>query len=580
MKFLIIVSMILFSACSKKDIAEEKVLKLYSMVKLRGLDPANCSGVYEAREIGKVYEGLLEYHYLKKPYELIPNLAEAMPQVSNDGLTYTFKILKGVFFQDDAAFANAKGREMTAHDFVYSFKRVADPNLQGLGWWTLDGKLKGLNEWRQKYTGKAANYDDAIEGLLALDNHTLQFTLNKAFPQFLYVLAMANTFVVAREVVKKYGEDFTNHPVGTGPYRLVSYQQGSKLIYEKNPTYRKKYYPKEASAEFEQMGFLKDAGKELPLVSKVEVSIITEEHPRWLNFKKGAIDYVEIPKDNFISAVREGTLSDELTSLGMKLIIQPTLDTTFMAFNFDNKILDNVNLRRAMSLALDPAEWNQLFYNSSAIPAQSVIPPGAKGYDETYRNPYHGPNLAKAKELLIQAGYPEGKGLPTMVFDTSSSTVYRQMGEYFKKRMALIGIDVSINSNPWPELQKKIDNRRFMIYTMAWQGDYPDGHNFLQLLYGPNRAPGPNGSGFNSPEVNALFEKVSLMSDSEERTKLYKELNQMIGEQVPWIFGVHRRMHYVAQGWVENYYYSDFDAAQIQYLNINSSKKAELSKKL
>ena len=172
-------------SCTKKRDLDSKVLNLAVSAKIKGMDPIYANDLYSSNEVARVYEGLLEYHYLKRPYELSSKPCGSMPTVSKDGLTYTFKLRKGVLFQDDVAFAGGKGRELVATDVVYSIKRLADPKLQSLGWWILDGKIKGLNEWRKKYAGeKTVNYAEAIEGLQATDARTVVFKLNKPFHSF------------------------------------------------------------------------------------------------------------------------------------------------------------------------------------------------------------------------------------------------------------------------------------------------------------------------------------------------------------------------------------------------------------
>ena len=215
--FLIILFLFLGTSCTKKVDQNVKVLNLVVSAEIKGLDPIFADDAYSSGEVARIYEGLLEYHFLKRPYTLIPNLAESLPEVSKDGSTYTFKIKKGVFFHDDACFPGGKGRELNAQDFVYSLKRLADPKLQSTGWWLLQDKIVGLDEWRNKYSGKpTVDYSEVVEGVKALDQNTLQFKLKKSFPQFLYALAMPFTFVVAEEAVNKYGKEFINHPVGTG----------------------------------------------------------------------------------------------------------------------------------------------------------------------------------------------------------------------------------------------------------------------------------------------------------------------------------------------------------------------------
>lgn len=573
---------LLVSACTKKEESSEKTLHIAITQEVKGMDPIFSSDRYSNNEVARVYEGLLEYHYLKRPYTLVPNLAASMPEVSEDGLTYTFKIQEGVFFHDSEAFPEGKGRELVAQDFVYSLKRLADPKLQGLGWWLLDGKIVGLNEWREEQSKRdVVDYDAEVEGLKALDATTLVFKLTKPYPQFLYALAMPYTFVVAREVVEKYGAEFLNYPVGTGPFVLPRLERTNRIVYKRNPTFRKKLYPSEASDEFRRAGMLEDAGKALPLVDRIEVNIMVESQPRWLNFQKGRVDWIAIPKDNFDSAITpDRGLSEDFAKKKINLLITPSLDITYTAFNHDMPIFQNADLRRAMSLAYDADTANKLFYNDTALVANSVIPPGIAGHIPTYTNPYRGPNLEKAKELLKAAGFPEGKGLPTFTYDCPNSTVARQIGEYFKMQMAQIGIKVEVVTNPWPQFLEKINRRQIQIYAIAWGADYPDAENFLQLLYGPNKSPGANGSGYKNPEFDRLYQRAAVMQDSPERTALYERMNRLVAEEVPWVFGVHRQDFSLVHGWVKNFIPSDFDAGRATYLNVDVEKKRELSKQL
>lgn len=572
--------LVAISGCTKKNIEKEKTLNLLVSSQVKGLDPVFADDRYSSNEVGRVYEGLLEYHYLKRPYTLVPNLAESLPEVSSDGLTYTFKIRKGVLFHDDKAFKDGVGRELVADDFVYSLKRLADPKLQSTGWWVLDGKIKGLNEWRDKFADKASvDYSEEISGIKALDRYTLQFQLARPYPQFLYALAMPFTFVVAKEVVEHYNKEFLNHPVGTGAFVLPVFTQSNKIVYSRNKKYRTKLFPAEASEEFTSM--LTDAGKQLPLVDKVIVNIIIETQPGWLNLKKGNVDYMGVPKDNFGSAVLPGNkISDDLAKKSMELILAPSLDVTHTSFNHDLKLFHNKKLRQAMYLAMDVNKSNELFYNNTAIPAESIVPPGIAGYIKGYKNPYRGPDLEKAKKLLAEAGYPGGKGLPEITYDCPSSTVSRQIGEYFKKEMEQIGINIKVVTNTWPELQNKVNKRSIMIYGMAWGADYPDAENFLQLLYGPNRSPGPNGSGYNNDEFNRLYKSASVMQDSPERTALYEKMYRMAAEEVPMMYGVHRQSYVIKQGWLKNYIATDFEIGQAAYLNIDMEQKKEMIGKM
>ena len=187
-----------------------------------------------------------------------------------------------------------------------------------------------------------------------------------------------------------------------------------------------------------------------------------------------------------------------------------------------------------------------------------------------------GPNIERAKQLLVEAGFPGGKGLPEITVDTSASTVSRQIGEFFKRRMELIGVKIKIITNPWPELQKKIQTRQTMLHSLAWGADYPDAENFLQLLYGPNQTPGANGSNYSNTQFNQLFEQARLLQDSPRRTQLYEQMYSMAADQVPLLYGVHRQRFTLLQGWLKNFKHLEFEHGIEQYFNIDLQQKQAL----
>ncbi len=575
---ILLISMFSFFSCTNKKNTDERMIQMIALGEIKGLDPIFAADVGSAAQVSKIYEGLLSYHWLKYPYELIPNLASEMPSVSSDGMVYTFKIRPGVFFQDSEAFPKGKGRELEASDFVYSFKRIADPKNQSTGWWLFDGKFKGLNEWRTKYEKESvANYSDEIEGVKAIDKYTLQLTLAKKFPQILYSLAMPFTFVVAKEVVEKYGTEFQNHPVGTGPFLLPKFDQSKRLVFTRNPNFREKFYPSDASPEFKHL--LVDAGKKLPLVDKIIVELMTESQPGWLKFNKGEVDFYSIPKDSFGSAIVNGKLSNELSSKGISLSITPLLETYYYGFNFDNKLFQNSNLRKAMSLAYDVNQENQLFYNNTSFIAQSITPPGIAGFNANYKSPWKGANIAEAKKYLALAGYPDGVGLPEITLDTFNSTTARQKGEFFQKQMAQIGIKIKVIANPSPELHAKIKKRAIQMIDYGWIADYPDTENFFQLFYSKNASPGSNSTNYNNPKFDKDFLEAVVMNDSPERTEKYEQLNKFLADEAVLIFNTHPQSYTLQQGWLKNYHNGDFIYDYYQYLDVDLEKKKDLIKK-
>ena len=558
---------------SKNDIPN--TLRIASQAKVKGIDPIYADDQYSGNESSRVYEGLLQYHYLKRPYVLVPNLADAMPKVEDAGATYTFKLKQGVLFHDDPAFkeTQGKGRELTANDVVYSFMRLADPKNASPGWWVLDGKIKGLNDWREQASkaGKA-DYARPVEGLKPIDRYTLQIKLTAPSAQFLYALAMPLTGVVPREAVEAYGKEFINHGVGTGPFRLKEFNGNSKMVYLRNPTYRKEVYPTEGEASDRASGLLEDAGKPIPFVDQVVVQVMEESQPRWLNFLSGKLDYSVIPKDNFQQAMAPTgkDVSDELKSKNIRLIVSPGLDITHTSFNMADPLLGkNKLLRQALSVAYDDVPAIELFYNGRALAAQGPIPPGIEGYDSTFKNPYRQFNLAKAKELLAKAGFPEGKGLEPLEYATLSDSTSRQMNEYAQKAFGAIGVRLKINTYSWPEFQAAVKNKRGQIWSFAWGADYPDAENFLQLFYSKNVSPGPNDSNYSNPEFDRLYEQALKLQDSPARTALYKKMVALVVEDCPWIFGVHRLGYMLTQPWLKNMKAHDFDHAMAKYLRVD-----------
>ena len=570
-----------FAGCTKKVDDKDNSINAVLRANVKGLDPINANDAYSNTVIAQMYEGLLEYHYLKRPMELQPALADGMPTVTDNGLTHTFKIKKGVRFHDDAAFADGKGREVTAEDFIYSWKRLADPRNSSEGFWIFDGKIKGLNEWANAVKMEKADYSTPIEGLQAPDKYTLVVKLIKPYYQLQYVLAMPFAAVVPKEAVDKYGKEFLNHPVGTGPFMLESWVRNSKISMKKNPNWRGETYPSEGEAGDKEKGFLADAGKPMPFADKLVFTELIEDQPRWQNYMKGNFEWVEIPNDNFDTAIKDNKLAGELASKGMQLDISPNLDVVYIAFNMKDSILGkNRELRHAMSMANDSQTYIKKFLNGRGIVAQGPIPPGISGYYPVFKNPLQETNVEKAKAMLAKAGYPEGKGLPTLQLEGLSDSKARQIAELFQQNMAAIGIKVTINSNSWPQFQDKIKQGKAQIFGIAWGADYPDAQNFLQLFYSKNVSPGPNDSSFANAEFDKLYEQSLLTAPGKERDALYQKMRDIVVAESPWIFNAHRQSYKLYHGWVSNFKWNDIANDYYKYLRVDPKKRAELKVKL
>ncbi len=574
---------------------------------VKGFDTSQVGDVYSHRAQSLVYEGLLQYRYLERPFALEPCLAVSMPDVSPDGLVYTFEIRKGVKFHDDVCFDPAhetpRTRELVAGDFVYAFKRIADRKNTSTGWWLLDGRIEGLNAFAVASGGaEPTDYDREVAGLRAPDRYTFEVRLTGPFPQFLYILAMAYLAAVPREAVEHYGEEFLNHPVGTGPYRLEAWVRNHHMVFVRNPHFAegahparngvrddpRRQYPLSGEPGDRAKGLLADAGKVLPFCDRIVLYEIVEDQPRWLNFMKGRLDRSSIPKDNFGSAVniRSKDLLPAMEKLGVTLWKTPSLDVTYTGFNWEDPVVGNVGdeaqkrrnllLRRAMSLAFDAGAQIEILRNGRAIPARGPIPPGLPAYEEDLENPWrildYDEALAKARALMDEA-YPDGAEVPVLVAESVSSTTGRQYDEFFKACMADIGVDVKIRYNTWPGFLDKVKHRRAQIFSMAWLGDYPDAENFLQLFYSENASPGPNNANYSNPEFDAVFEKARVLPPGPERVELYRKARDIVIDDGPWIFQVHRVGFVLQHAWLENYKPHDIAAGVQKYYKVDAEKR-------
>jgi len=554
--FAVFVLAIAFAGCTGGK-SDKGVLKLPMGTDAKTLDPQLVDDLYSFEATSLIYEGLLEYEYLKRPHELKPLLAAELPKVSEDGMKYTFKIKKGVMFQDSEHFPGGKGRELKAQDFVYTFHRVADPKLNSGGFWIFDGKIKGLNEWREANKDKeTVDYDKTSEGFKAIDDYTLEINLTTKYPQLMYVLAMSYTLVVPREVVEKLGQDFANNPVGTGPYVLEKWMREAKISYTKNPNYHGTNYPTESEAG-DAAELLADSGKKLPFMDRVELLIFIESQPMWLNFMAGNLDRAGIPKDNFSSVIDPATnkLKSEFSEKGVRLTISPSPDVTYTAFNMVDPFIKKAGpkFRQAISLALDEEESIRIFANGCGIPAHTPVPPNIPGYDKDYVNPYQRYDVEAAKKLLAEAGFPGGKGVPELEYEIGKSTDARQSAENTKRKLAAIGINIKINVNQFSELLTKVNERKAQMWGIAWGADYPDAENFLQLLYGPNQTPGPNGANFQNAAYDKLFEQMRFTYDSPERREIINKMKDIFVQEMPWIPGSHRIGYGLEHKWLKNY---------------------------
>jgi ABC-type transport system substrate-binding protein len=566
-----------------------KTLRYAFPVAETGFDPIVVSDLYSNTVIEGILDAMLTYDYLARPAKLVPNTLVAMPEVGDDGTTYVFHLKQGIYFTQDPAF-NGNKRELTAQDYAYSIRRLFDPKLKSPWLFLLEGKIVGADAVMEK--AKAANsrfdYDAPIAGLEVVDRYTLRIRLKEPDFNLLYIFAMPTMGAMAREVVERYGDDIGSHPVGTGAFVMKQWVRSSKLVLEANPDYREVYFNFAGSDPETQAIAAANKGKKLPIVGRVEISIIEEAQPRWLAFLNKEHDYLErLPNEFANIAIPGGKLAPNLAKQGMLLNKTEEPDVTYTYFNMEDPVVggysrDKIALRRAITLAYNTREEIQILRKNQAIPAQSPIPPGVAGYDPRFVNPFGDYNPSKAKALLDMFGYvdrngdgyrelPNGKPL-TLEYASTTTLIDRQFDELWKKSMDAVGIRVVFKKAKWPDLLKESKLGKLQIKGSAWHADYPDADNFLQLLYGPNSNQS-NDARFKLAEFDRLYEKAKKLPDSPERTALYQDMTKLMLVYAPWKLGVHRLGANLIQPWVIGYKMHPTLHALWKYVDIDVARQ-------
>ena len=564
-----------------------KTLRLGFPTAETGFDPVAVSDLYSNTIIEAIIEPMLGYDYLARPVKLIPVTLADMPQVADNGSTYVFKLKQGIRFADDAAF-KGKPRELIAQDYAYSIRRLFDPALRSPWLFLLDGKIIGMDEVVAK--AKASNrfdYDAPIAGLEIVDRHTLRIRLKEPDYNLLYILAMPTLGALAREVVEHYGADIPAHPVGTGPYQLKEWTRGHKMVLEANPAYRESYFESQPGNDpVDQEIAARLKGKKLPIIGRVEVTVIEESQPFWLAFLGGQLDLSGIPGEFVNLVIPGGKLAPKYVKRGIKHYQSAEPDLTYTYFNMEDPVVggytkEKIALRRAICMAYDTKAEIQVIRKSQAIAAQSPVAPGVAGYDARFRTNLNDYNPAKAKALLDQFGYkdvngdgyrelPDGK--PLVIEQASVDQLdARVTDELWKRNMKALGINMTFKKAKWPELVKSSKLGKLQMWGAAWIADYPDGENYLQLLYGKNED--ANTARFKLPAYDALYEKVKRMPDTPERTALYQEMAKLVLVYAPWKLGVHRIANSVAQPWVSSLKRHPIMHAPWKYLDIDLAQR-------
>jgi ABC-type transport system substrate-binding protein len=571
----------------------DKVLRVGERASDEGFDPVRSVNYYSGRILDAIGEPLLTYDYLARPAKLVPGVAEAMPEVTDAGRTYTFRIRKGVHFAPDPAF-KGKPRELTAADFVYGFKRFLDPRLRAQWRYMYDGKIVGLNELAAEAEKSGRfDYDKPIDGLQALDRYTLRIRLTRTDYNFPYILAMSSAMPMAREVVEVYGDQVGAHPVGTNAYMLAEYKRGHRIVLDANPNYRGftwDFVPNEGDA-LDQTLVREMKGKQMPRVSRVEISIIEEDQSRYLAFLDGQLDYID-GIQSIAESWRDGDgLKPDLKARGISRDDMVEPECTYAYFNFRDPVVggfskERIALRRAMIMAYDIDAEIKVARKGLAVRNTMPIPRGVVGYNPNYKsvNPY---DPDAANKLLDKFGYKRGAdgwrtnpdGSPLVITRYSEpESRYRELDEVWLKSLEKIGIRLAVRKQKFAENLKAAKQCQLQTWGSSWIADYPDGENFLSLLYGPNSGQSNNGC-YDSPVYNKLYEMSIRLPDSPKRNKLYELMTRQMEYDGAWSIGISRIRSTLTQPWLLGYRKHPVIHAEWKYTDIDLPMRAAALKR-
>lgn len=566
----ILLLLALVSGCSKYDPIKNKTLRIALTSEVSTMDPVNSYDNVSGSVIYNVYEQLYEYHYLNRPYELKPLLAESMPKIENQGKRYVIKLKKNIRYHDHPAF-QGKVRTVKADDFITEIKRLSFTPLNSTGWWIIDGVITGINEFKKNVGNDFQKLKStSIAGVSAPDDFTLIIDLTQPSPQFIYKLAMSFMSPVPMEVVEFEKNDLGARPVGTGPFSITKIDPAKEIVLTRNVNYHESFYPAEGDRYANSRGLLKDSGERIPFIESIIFKIIKDNSTRYEQFIKNELDFIVLPQEFYTQVFDDvGNLKENIRSTNIRLQTMPTLTYWWLAFNMRDPLVGkNLNLRKAIAHAIDMNKYIQLFTNNTGQKANSILPPGILGYDPSATLPYDF-NRQKAKDFLAKAGYPEGKNLPEIIYDTrAESKISNDQALFFQDQLAQIGIKLKIVKNNFKQYLEKSRTGHLQFFQDGWTLDYPDAENVFQLLVSANYPPGPNASFYTNSQFNRMYDQLIKLPEGEEKKKLITEMEKMVNEDIPWIMHYYSRNFILYHDSVKNYRPSDLIWSYPKYLRV------------
>lgn len=546
--FIILISLTFFS-CGKKTESDKKIFNLNISQGIETLEPVMSNSSYSIWGVQQIMEGLVEFDQGKN---IVPCIAKSW-KISDDGINYTFDLRSDVMFHDDECFksTNGKGRKVIASDFKYCLERVNNPKSKTRGLWVFRDKIKGAKEFSE---GKV----NEITGIKAINDTTLSIELNNAFSPFLSLLTMTYGFVYPKEAVEHYGEQFGFHPVGTGPFKFNLWSIDKELILDKNSAYWEK----------------DTKGAALPYLDGVKITFTQSSETEFLDFQNGKYDFHQPSSETFdVITDESGKLKDADTK-NFSLVKQPWLQTVFLGMmqspdlpgGKNGPFAGNKKLREALNYAIDKDKIVKFVLKNRGKPAiNGPIPPGMPGFNPDIKGYTY--DISKAKELLKEAGYTDGKNLKLSLV-CGNEEIQRSIAIAIQEQLKSAGIEMQIEQLLQATLISKQENGEFPFWRASWGADYFDPENFMALFYSKNITPnGPNRVGYKNPKVDELYEKSLKETDNAARMKIYDEIQKIVIEDAAWLPLYYNEQIYLLNKNIEGFYIDGLNIINLKYTN-------------
>jgi len=490
----------LFLSCGNHQHPDKKIFHYNEQTGIASLDPAFAKNQSIMWAIHQLYNTLIE---VDENMQLKPSLAKSW-ELSPDNLQFTFHLRTDVYFHDDAAFDNSKGRLLTAADVAYSFRRIIDKDVASPGAWIFNNRI------------------DSINGFTALNDSTFQLRLIRPFQPILGILSMQYCSIVPKEAVQMYGSRFRSHPVGSGPFQLIAWEEGQALVLKKNVH----YFEKDSS------------GYTLPYLDGIKVSFFDSKATEFLEFQQHRLDFINDIEASFKDEIltKTGHLKKQWEG---KLLLQKHdyLNIEYLGILVDpeNELVKNSPLRlqkirQAINYGFDRRKMMLYLRNSIGTAAESgFVPAGLPSFDTVAVRGYRY-DLNKAKQLLAEAGFPEGKNLP--VIKLLTIPIYADLASYIANELNMAGIKVQVEAIQKSLLLEQTSKSQALFFRGSWIADYPDAENYLSVFYGKNPAP-PNYTRYKNPVYDQLYEQAVAEKNDSIRYGLYQQMDQLIIQDAP-----------------------------------------------